>query len=587
VRKSLISVLAIAIDVSIVLAAAVVAAVALRSAGTGAVEGEPAHRILFFAAFLVAGGLLVAVRAVFSPATRLLRPLPMADTTARYWTWHLTVVVVLITFGEILVRPIVAELASPLTAHAATVVLQSLALTYLGILVVRNRKAPSAHFAALAERDPEDVALPVIAAMLRFWHWPVLLALAIIMHETATSDESGLTLLLRIATIAAISALAVLVIGLLNRAADQGLHMPAPLHRAIPTLEERLNDFVPGFLRFLRYVVLLVWLVMVLQVRGVLHPLDWIESRFGIDMIGALATLVGIVVVGFLAWLAVASWVDFKLSPHTGHVPTAREQTLFALLRNAALISILLLGLSYGLSAVGISVAPLLASAGVVGLAIGFGSQRLVQDIITGIFIQFENAINVGDVVEVAGKIGTVEKLTIRSVSLRDVQGVFHVIPFSTVDAVSNHMKGFSYHVADISIGYRENIDAAKDALLAAYEDLSADMEWGTKLLGGVEWFGVQMLGESAIVLRVRLKTRPGEQWAVGRAYTELAKKHLDAAGVEIPFPQMKLWFDERGRAAGSRPPVTPTRQTRRDDAPTDADFDGGDADGEGDGDGR
>jgi moderate conductance mechanosensitive channel len=577
-RKSLISVLAIAIDLAIVVGATLVAALTLRSAGTGASDGDQAHRVLFFAAFLVSGSLLVAVRAVFSPATRLLRPLPMNDAAARYWTWHLTVVVVLITFGEILVRPVVQELANPLTAHAATMALQFAALIYLGILVVRNRRAPSVHFTALAEKNPDDVSLPVIAALLRFWHLPVLVSLVIVMHEIATSSESSLTLLLRVAFVAAISAVAVLIIGLLNRVADRGLRMPPPLRRAIPTLEERLNGFVPGFLRFLRYIVLLVWVMVVLQVRGVLHPLDWIEARFGIDMLGAVVTLIGIVLVGFLAWLAIASWVDFKLAPHAGHLPTAREQTLFSLLRNAALIAILLLCLSYGLSTIGISVAPLLASAGVVGLAIGFGAQRLVQDIITGIFIQFENAINVGDVVEVAGKIGAVEKLTIRSVSLRDVEGVFHVIPFSSVDSVSNHMKGFSYHVADVSIAYRADIDAAKEAILAAYDDLVADMEWGTKLLGGIEWFGVQALAESAVVLRVRLKTRPGEQWGVGRAYTELVKKHLDAAGIEIPFRQMRLWFPEEGAIpAPQTTQVTPVRQSRREDAPTDADDDGGD----------
>ncbi len=290
-----------------------------------------------------------------------------------------------------------------------------------------------------------------------------------------------------------------------------------------------------------------------------------------------------------------SSWIDYRLAPHHGHVPTPREQTLLGLARNAGLVAILVLGLTYGLSAIGLSVAPLLASAGVVGLAIGFGSQKLVQDIINGLFIQFENAINVGDVVEAGGKIGSVEKLTIRSVSLRDLEGVFHVVPFSSVDAVSNHMKGFSYHVADIGIAYREDIDAAKAEMLAAYDEMAADMEWATKLVGGVEWFGVQSLNPSSVLLRARLKTRPGEQWAVGRAYTELVKKRLDAAGIQIPYPHMTLWFGadrdgkappaqleiaragvagRRGRRAAPEPAV-PVPQVRQADAPTDAPSEG------------
>ena len=326
------------------------------------------------------------------------------------------------------------------------------------------------------------------------------------------------------------------------------------------------------FLRLLRVVVLVLWFGFVLQVLGVIQPWDWLEARLGVDILGAALTLFLVVCGGFLVWLLISSWIDYRLAPRGGEMPSARERTLFSLLRNAALVVILVLGLSYGLSSVGISVAPLLASAGVVGLAIGFGSQKLVQDIITGVFIQFENAINVGDVVEVAGKIGSVEKLTIRSVSLRDVQGVYHIIPFSSVDAVSNYMKGFSYHVADISVAYNADIDAAKAAMLAAYDELAADPEWKTKLLGGVEWFGVEGQIDSAVKLRVRLKTRPGEQWGVGRAYTELVKRRFDAQGIEIAYPQMRLAVADR--AAFTAPAEAATRQTISADAPTDADSD-------------
>jgi small conductance mechanosensitive channel len=154
-------------------------------------------------------------------------------------------------------------------------------------------------------------------------------------------------------------------------------------------------------------------------------------------------------------------------------------------------------------------------------------------------------------------------------------------------------MKGFSYHVADIGIAYREDIDAAKAAILAAYDDMTADLTWQTKLVGGIEWFGVEQLSSSSVVLRARIKTRPGEQWAVGRAYTELVKKHLDAAGIEIPFPQQTVWFGAMRDGSSQparimlerRPPPTPkptapprevaTKQTLAEGSPTDAD--GGD----------
>jgi small conductance mechanosensitive channel len=195
-----------------------------------------------------------------------------------------------------------------------------------------------------------------------------------------------------------------------------------------------------------------------------------------------------------------------------------------------------------------------------------------VQDVITGLFIQLENAVNVGDVIEAAGKTGVVEKLTIRSVSLRDVSGVYHVIPFSAVDAVSNHTKGFSYYVADVSVAYDADIDVAKAAMITAYDDLAASPVWSLKLVGGFEWFGINELGDSAVVLRARLKTMPGEQWGVGRAYIELVKRRFDSQSIEIPFPQMKLWVADPSVAPVPESSEAPTRQNREPGSPTDAD---------------
>jgi small conductance mechanosensitive channel len=237
-----------------------------------------------------------------------------------------------------------------------------------------------------------------------------------------------------------------------------------------------------------------------------------------------------------------------------GRPASPRERTLLTLLRNAASIAIAIITLMVTLSELGLDIAPLLASAGVLGLAIGFGAQRLVQDIITGIFIQFENAINVGDVVTVGGITGSVEKLTIRSVSLRDVNGVFHIVPFSSVDMVSNFMRGFSFHVADIGIAYSEDIDEAKGLMFEAFNDVKGNPAFARDVLGPLEWFGVNQLGDSAIVLRARIRTRPGAQWGVGRAYNEAVKKRFDASGVEIPFPHMTVWFGQH--KDGSAPPL-------------------------------
>src|SRR5690606_17253697 len=195
-----------------------------------------------------------------------------------------------------------------------------------------------------------------------------------------------------------------------------------------------------------------------------------------------------------------ASWIEYRLNPELRAV-TARERTLLSLFSNAFVIALAVLTVMTVLTQLGINIAPLLAGAGVVGLAIGFGAQKLVQDIINGAFIQFENTMNEGDIVTAGPITGVVEKLTIRSVSLRDVNGVMHMIPFSSVDTVSNFSKTFSYYVADMRVAYRENLDSVKAAMDEAFERLMAT-EHRVNILPPFEHFGIDRFEESAFIVR-------------------------------------------------------------------------------------
>jgi len=152
---------------------------------------------------------------------------------------------------------------------------------------------------------------------------------------------------------------------------------------------------------------------------------------------------------------------------------------LFSLFRNAMAIAIIVIKVMFAFSEIGSDIVPLIASAGVFRLAIGFGAQKVVQDIITGIFSQFENTMNVGDVVNVCCTTGSVEWLTICSVSLRDVHGAFHIIPFSSIDMVTNFMREFGQYVSDMGITCKGNVDDAKVVMTDAFEELRADGQWG------------------------------------------------------------------------------------------------------------
>ena len=176
-----------------------------------------------------------------------------------------------------------------------------------------------------------------------------------------------------------------------------------------------------------------------------------------------------------------------------------------------------------------------------------------MKDVITGIFFQIENAINTGDIVTVDGITGRAEHVGIRSVGIRDSSGTYHLIPFSNVTRVSNYMRGHANHIAEYGIAYRENIDEAMEQLRAAFNELvKGDMK--RYILEPINIQGVSQLADSAVMLRVSIKTTPGDQWVVGRAYNRLVKIYFDAAGIEMPFPHMEIYFGQD--KDGNAPPL-------------------------------
>lgn len=325
--------------------------------------------------------------------------------------------------------------------------------------------------------------------------------------------------------------------------ASQDLRFPVlPTMVAVfPTLQSRLSIFLKPMAVIIGVGFIALALMLVLEGWRLIDVTSWYWTG-GAEAIWNYLS-VGLVLFGlYLMWAVLTSWIDKALSeerPEDRQV-SARSRTLLALFRNSVTVALIIFGGMTLLSELGLDIAPLLAGAGVIGLAVGFGAQKLVQDIITGIFIQLENAINEGDVVTVAGITGGVEKLTIRSVGIRDLAGVYHIIPFSAVDTVGNYMRRFAFHVEVVGVAYDADLDAAKKAMFDAYNDIRAQ-GYQRDIIGPLEYQGVIGLADSSVNLRARIKTKPGMQWSVGRAYTAALKKALNAAGVEIPFPHREL----------------------------------------------
>jgi len=207
------------------------------------------------------------------------------------------------------------------------------------------------------------------------------------------------------------------------------------------------------------------------------------------------------------------------------------------------------------LSEFGVDLAPILAAAGVVGLAVGFGAQNLVQDVIAGFFILLEDQIRVGDVVQLDGRGGLVEKITLRMTILRDLAGSVHYVRNGKIDVVTNMTKDYSRYVFDVSVAYRENVDQVIKVMKEVDEDLRQDPDFRNDIIQPLEVLGLDKFADSAVVVKARTTTKPIQQWRVGREFNRRLKKRFDELGIEIPFPHLTLYAgqDQQGNAPAFR----------------------------------
>jgi len=232
----------------------------------------------------------------------------------------------------------------------------------------------------------------------------------------------------------------------------------------------------------------------------------------------------------------------------------ARIQTLARVFRNSAAIVIVIVAGTLILGELGISIAPILATAGVAGVAIGFGAQSLIKDYFNGFFLLLEDQVRQGDVVEVAGKGGLVEEVTLRYVRLRDMDGHVHYVPNGEIKLVTNRTRGYATPVIDVGVAYREDIDEALGLMREAAAALRADAQWKDRIVEDLEVIGVERWGDSAVVLRARFKVVPPiQQWNVKREYLRRLKKLFDARGIEIPFPHLTVYAGQN--KDGAAPP--------------------------------
>lgn len=555
---------AVAIDAGVV-------ALAAMAGGAAALWGSPGRGALdtlaavFLRAFVAVEIVKVLIRMVFAVKHPHLRLLPMSDELAAYWNTWLLRIATAAGYGTLLIDPVVSASLSPALGRLANMLIMLAVYVYAVRVIWRNRQSVRERLDLRAASATTFMGTR-LHFLSRVWHVLGIGYFTTLLVVSQVDPTNALPFMAR-ATAQTLLVIGVgsLLILLLNTVLAKPIRLPADLRKRLPLLEARVNAYVPATLKLLGLIIRIVLVLLVLDAWRAFDLSRWLASDAGGAAIRMTVNIVIVLLIAALAWTVIASIIEHRLSQREGRgMPSARERTLLALFRNASLIVIVTMTLMVLLSQIGIDVGPLIAGAGVVGLAIGFGAQKLVQDIITGVFIQLENGMNENDVVQVAGVFGTVEKMTIRSVGIRTLDGGYHLVPFSSVDVVTNHMRDFSYHLGEYTIAHRESVDDAIVHLRAAFAELMTDTVLGPEILEDITVAGVTAVNEKGVTIRILIKTTPGMQWAVQRGYNRLLKKHFDAAGIELPYPHTVLYFgqDKRGYA----PPANVVMQPERPD---------------------
>lgn len=513
--------------------------------------------------------ILVAARAVFSPDAPQMRLVPMGHENAAYgylWARRFTHTIV---YGYFLLRA-AWVLGLSLAAYRALGNLLGLFVAGMCIVfILQIRRGVTARLRRIGARDGRAARLR--DGLADFWH-VLVIGYVVAAYLVWVMDVAGGFAFLARATLLSLLTvlLATVLLGLVMRGFDRVFALNRDMHARYPLLERRANRYLPALRSVVKAVVTAVTLMVLLEIWGA-RPFEWLASERGQGMVGRLISIGVVLIIGLFTWELASAFAERM---RAGNPTSTRLKTLLPFLLNAFRVVLLTLGGLILLSELGVNIAPLLAGAGVLGLAIGFGAQTLVKDVITGIFILMEDTISVGDVVEVGAHSGLVEKISIRTVHMRDFDGNVHSIPFGEVQTIKNMSKDFAYAVVDVRIAYRENIDDALALMAEVAADMAARGPLAETIVEPFEVVGVEGLEQSHVWLRGRFKTRPLGQWNVKREFYRRIKAAFEARGIEIPYPHHTIYFgsDRKGmapplRVLNQRAEEVARPQTRRAEA--------------------
>ncbi len=477
---------------------------------------------------------MCVARLLLSPADPRLRLWRLDDADARFvivWVRRLVVVAI---FGDALVE-VALLLGLDQSAHDGFERLISLVLALMLIgVVIRSRHAVGAYVRGTG-RD---------AARWRIWlaeAWPYLAVVAIVSFwiGLATGTRGGLSGLyfpgVTLAAIIAARLLTIVVLGTIERL----LRLDPDARDQLPGLNQRIARYRRPLEILATTVIAVLCGIVMLQLWGAPAFAWLVAGGIGTRLISALATVTVAVVAAIAIWEVSHAVLERQLAQASpgGQVRSVRLLTLMPLLRTTLLVTIVaIVGLT-ALSEIGVNIAPLLAGAGVAGIAIGFGAQHLVQDVITGMFVLFENAIQIGDAVTAAGLSGSVEQLSVRTLRLRAGDGSVHIIPFSSVTTITNSNRGLGNAAVSVTVAFTEDVDRVMEVLAEIGAALRQDEEFGPKMLGDLQIFGVDQVRPWGVTITGQIVCTDGGRWPVQREFNRRMKKRFEDEQIVLGGP--------------------------------------------------
>lgn len=515
------------------------------------------QQALFLNAFALIEFFKALLRLIFCPGVPDLRPFAIQDKSAKYWALRLSILSGLIGYGLLVAVPIISNQVNVQFGALANVLIMLCITVWALYLIFHNKKHITESLLQLADRSLSFFSL-FIRAFALVWHW-LASAYFIVLCFFSLFDPGNSLKFMMGATFKslAIIGIAAFVSGLLSRWISKTITLSPQVQRNYPELQKRVNGWASVSLKVARILTVCVAVMLLLNAWGLFDFWNWLHNGAGEKTVDILIRIALILFFSAVGWTLLASLIENRLVSdiHGRPLPSARARTLLTLFRNALAVIISTITIMIVLSEIGVNIAPLLAGAGALGLAISFGSQTLVKDIITGIFIQFENGMNTGDLVTIGPLTGTVERMSIRSVGVRQDTGAYHIIPWSSITTFANFVRGIGSVVANYDVDRHEDADKAKQALQAAVEELLEMDGIRGLIIGEPSFAGIVGLTNTAFTLRVSFTTQPLKQWTVRFALDSMVKKHFDLADVRMPVQTYQVLPSP----ASAPPPQEPT----------------------------